>query len=222
MYMIKPYYEHAGVTIYQCDCREVLPSLCADVLITDPPFNVGKDYGTSSDDLPLPEYEAMMRLIAESGPLVQAWIAPTNRLSMFSRILGDEALPVVIQRGAIGPKRWGWFDQFDMALVRGKPIRYSKNLWTDIRLKGEGYFFRENTFDHPGYTPFAILQRLVSLLATSEQVVIDPFLGTGTTAVGAKQLGISAIGIEIEERYCEIAARRLSQEVFDFTEEGAA
>lgn len=213
---MEPYYQHAGITIYHGDCREILPNLIADSLITDPPFNVGKDYGESTDDLPLGEYVEMLEAIAKWGPATQAWVTPTNRLAMFSRVLGDSVRPVVVQRGVIGPKRWGWYDQFDMILVRGKPNKYAKNHWSDIRLKGEGYFFRENTFGHPGYTPFRIMQRLAGLL--TESVVIDTFLGTGTMAIAAKQIGLCAIGIELEERYCEIAAKRLSQEVLDLQE----
>ena len=60
-----------------------------------------------------------MSMVATRGPERQAWITPTNRMSLFARLLGPEALPVVVRRGAKGPKRWGWFDQFDMVLVRG-------------------------------------------------------------------------------------------------------
>lgn len=209
---MKPYYEDDFATLYHGDCREVLPLDDGDCLVTDPPFNVGKDYGTSDDALPMAEYEAMIHALSTSGPERQAWITPTNRLAMFARILGDEARPVVIRRGAQGPKRWGWFDQFDMALVLGKPREYVSNLWDGIRLKGEGYFFREHSYDHPGYTPYPIMLRLVDLLADEGAVVIEPFAGTGTTLVAAKQIGRRAIGVELDERYCEIAAKRLAQD----------
>jgi DNA modification methylase len=210
--MSEPYYSDDLVTLYHGDCRERLPSISGDCLVTDPPFNVGKDYGTSGDALPLPEYEDMMRAVSTGGPTSQAWVTPTNRLAMFARILGDDARPVVIRRGAKGPKRWGWFDQFDMVLVRGKPRTYVTNLWDDIRLKGEGYFFREHSYDHPGYTPYPIMLRLVDLLADDDATVVEPFAGTGTTLVAAKHIGRRAIGIELDEAYCEIAAKRLTQD----------
>jgi site-specific DNA-methyltransferase (adenine-specific) len=213
---MKPYYKDASVTIYHTDCREILATLSADTLVTDPPFNVGKNYGVSTDDLATDEYGALMGLLAACAFDRQAWIAPTNRLAMFARLLGDEAKPVVIRRGAQGPKRWGWYDQFDMVLVRGKPNEYVTNLWDNIRLKGEGYFFREETYGHPGYTPYAILARLTGILTPPGGTMIDPFCGTGTSLVAAKSLGLRAVGIEIEEEYCEVAARRLCQEVFDF------
>lgn len=207
-----PYYEHAGITIYHGDCREFLPQLAADLLVTDPPFNVGKDYGTSADDLPVDEYRALMAAIAAANAPHQAWVTPTNRLSLFSGLLPD-AQPIIIRRGAQGPKRWGWYDQFDILLVRGRPNRYISNLWDDIRLKGEGYFFREYTWDHPGYTPYPIMARCISLLTSEGETVLDPFAGTGTTLRAAKDLNRRAIGIELDERWCEVIARRLEQEV---------
>lgn len=212
-----PYYQDDWVTIYHGDCREILPALDVvcdpeyDALITDPPFNVGKDYGASSDDLADDEYESLLSSVAAFSE-VQAWITPTNRLSLFSALLGD-AYPVVVRRGAHGPKRWGWFDQFDMILVRGKPNRYTSNLWEGIRLKGEGYFFREETFGHPGYTPQPVMARLIALLSKPQGIVVDPFAGTGTTLREAKAQGRFAVGIELDERWCDVAARRCAQEV---------
>lgn len=213
-----PYYDEGGITIYHGDCLNVLRYVTADALVTDPPFNVGKDYGASTDDLSNSMYEALMGAVAELGPDRQAWVTPTNRLALFARLLGDVAQPVVIRRGAKGPKRWGWYDQFDMALVRGRPNAYVSNLWDNIRLKGEGYYFREETYEHPGYTPYAILARLVGLLTPAGGTVLEPFMGTGTTLVAAKSQCLAAIGVEVEERWCEIAAERLAQGVLPIGE----
>jgi site-specific DNA-methyltransferase (adenine-specific) len=217
--VIEPYYSEDGISIYHGDCREILPSLYLRAtakpaaIVTDPPFNVGKDYETTADKLCAEEYAEMLRLIAASVDR-QAWVTPTIHLGLFLQILGDQARPVIVKRGAVGPPRWGWTDQFDVLLFRGKPLKKMSNHWSDIRLKGEGYFFRENTFGHPGYTPYPLMRRMISLMA--ESLMVDPFCGTGTALRAAKDLGLDAIGIDVNEAYCEIAANRMRQSVFDF------
>ena len=69
---------------------------------------------------------------------------------------------------------------------------------------------------HPCEKPLKMLQDIVVSCSRADAVVLDPFMGSGTTLVAAKQLGRRAIGIEIEEKYCEIAVARLSQEVLEF------
>ena len=71
--------------------------------------------------------------------------------------------------------------------------------------------------DHPTQKPERIIRQLVTASTRPGDVVLDPFAGSGTTLVVAKATGRRAIGIEIEERYCEIAAKRMGQEVFQFT-----
>ena len=213
---MKPYYEKDGIVIYHGDCREILPTLePVDLVLTDPPYNAGKDYGTADDNLSPAAYADMMEQITMECLKLSddyAWVAPRYKLELWLRLLPQSHL-VVIKRGAAGPFRGGWSDQFEILLAHGKPNRMFPDLWSGIRLKGEGYFFREETYGHPGYTPEPIMKRCVSLLSPEGGTIVDPFCGTGTTLRAAKDLGRMASGIEIDERYCEIAAKRMSQEV---------
>ena len=208
---LAPYYERDGITVYLGDCLEVLPTLEAvDHVITDPPYNVGKDYGAWKDNLPECEYAAFIAGVAQHVQTArsQAWLAPKKHIRLFLNVF-PEAHIVVIKRGAGGPLRGGWSDQFDFLVTTGKPLRVWRDLWEDIRLKGEGYFFREDDFGHPGYTPAPIPTRTISLFTDPGETILDPFMGSGTTLVAAKQLGRRAIGIELEERWAEVAVKRL-------------
>lgn len=211
-----PYYDCDGITIYHGDCREILPSLPkVDLVLTDPPYNCGKDYGTYKDNLPAGEYKEFMKTaVGYSRDIAnnQFWVAPRYQLPLWSELIPDYHL-IIIRRGAMGPFRGGWSDQFEICLSVGKPNRCVPDLWDRIRLKGEGYFFRENTFNHPGYTPYPIMAKAIDLLC--KEIICDPFSGTGTSLVAAKQLHRKAIGIEIEEKYCEIAVKRLAQGVLN-------
>ena len=160
-----------------------------------------------------PIYRNRARTVASHGP--HPLFQPQGRwyqLELWLSLIPGAHL-LIVRRGAGGPYRGGWSDQFQVVLTRGKPSQVFPDLWDDIRLKGEGYFFREDTYGHPGYTPSGITRRCVALLSPEGGTVLDPFMGTGTTARSAKDLGRRAIGIEIEERYCEIAAKRMSQSV---------
>jgi len=187
-----------------------------DLVFTDPPYNCSKDYGEYKDNLSETDYHVFISSIlnvcfrlAEK----QAWVAPRYKMRLFLNLFNEVYLKdphiIVVRRGARGPFRGGWSDQFETILTIGKPNKCDVDLW-EHRLKGEGYFFTENAFGHPGYTPYPITSRCICLL--SQNSVLDPFFGTGTTGVVCEELNRRWIGIEISEKYCEIAAKRISNE----------
>lgn len=207
------YYRDDYCTIYCGDAREIVPKLPAhDLCVTDPPFNVGKNYEVWNDQMPDAEYEDFLATVVRdcmSNAQKQAWVLPEKRLYLMLSLLKGCKL-VALRRGAVGPK-WGmWSNQFNLIGVIGQPNRQTPDLWEGIRLKGEGYFFREETYGHPGYTPEPLMAKCISIL--SEKTILDPFCGTGTSLAAAKKQQRRATGIEINERYCEIAAKRLAQE----------
>lgn len=197
-------------TLYLGDCLEILPTLGkVDAVITDPPYNVGKDYGTHDDSMPDATYaqwcsERVQACLALADN--QFWVAPRYKMALWLSLLPTAHI-VVIRRGASGPFRQGWSDQFETALAVGKPLKCGTDIWDDIRLKGEGYFFRENSYGHPGYTPYPIMERAINLFAPTS--VCDPFMGTGTCGEAAIRAGKRFIGIEINPRYFDIACTRI-------------
>jgi len=201
-----------NATLFLGDCLEIIPTLeKVDAVITDPPFNVGKNYGLHNDSMSENEYILWLderinvfRKISE-----QIWmVVPTIKLLKIWNLMID-ANQVVIPMKAGYAIRSGWTQKYTSLLVEGKPSNHPWNLWEGIRHKGEGYFFREDTYNHPGYTPEGILERAVT--DSIAHSVLDPFMGTGTTGVVCMNQGPKFIGIEIEEKYFQISCERIEQ-----------
>jgi site-specific DNA-methyltransferase (adenine-specific) len=205
---LNPYYEHAGITIYHGDCRDILPSLpSVDLVLTDPPYGVNKKY-ESYIDTPAKYAD----LISSAIPLI---FAMSNKRLVTCGV------------GNV----WKW-PEADWILCWFKPNAMTRsavanaNVWEPILVYGcKGFGVDGKTFpiapqllDHPCPKPLNLFRWLVSKACDDGATVLDPFMGSGTTLEAAKGLGRRAIGIEIEERYCEIAAKRLGQEVLDFNE----
>jgi DNA modification methylase len=221
---MKPYYDHAGITIYHADCRDVLPGLeMADLLLTDPPYGIGadakmadqagsqpgtsaaprRDYGrTNWDDRPVDDEVILLAL----GVATRCIVFGGN---YYSHILAPSSCWLVWD------KENGANDFADCELAWTnfpQAVRLRRHRWNGMLRKNN-----ESRF-HPTQKPLDLMKWCVSQADKhgANNTILDPFMGSGTTLRAAKDLGRRAIGIELEEKYCEIAAKRLSQECFKF------
>lgn len=220
---MKPYYEHGGITIYHGDARDVLGGVSADVLVTDPPYGVdmgsqqhpsGKvAYASFSDTEDNVAASVIPVVVAALGVVKRGVVTPGSRCAFL--------YPRPYEIGAIyfpagfGFSRWG-FQCSQPVLFYGKdpkPItRKEPNSYACVEAAVKN--------GHPCPKPLGLMKWLVARASLPGETVLDPFMGSGTTLVAAKDMGHRAIGIELEERYCEIAAKRLAQEVLPL-EQGA-
>jgi len=219
MIFMKPYYQTDFVTLYHGDNLKILKEIdSVDFVYTDPPYNANKKYGPGKDNLPKQEYiERISKTYEIITDLCDKWIThiPKKYLIEFLNFLPKGQL-VIVKRGAQGPlcNKFHWTDKFDILYSHGHPFHAPPNLWENIRLKGEGYFFREKTFGHFGYTPRPIAHRAIKYMTKQGNIVLDPYAGTGTTLIEAAESGRHAIGIEYEKENCDIIIDRLRQCIF--------
>lgn len=200
------------------DCREILPGLEADLVLTDPPYGISLDTDNARFSGGSPA-SARRRGKGMARPLV----------------LGDDEPfdPSFLLKYGTDQIIWGW-NHFADKLPRGACLVWIKRndsafgtFLSDAELawmsKGHGVYCRRDLSNnaianlrvHPTQKPLSLMEWCLGFFPTAE-TVLDPFCGSGTTLRAAKDLGRRAIGIEIEERYAEIAAKRCSQEVLPF------
>ena len=195
-----PYYDDGQITIYHGDCREIVPSLGSwQVLVTDPPFGIGfAAQPTKWQRLAGHEPEAWDNEAPDITALVSA--------SMAACVWGGNYFAL--------PKSRGW-----LAWVKpdAPPSMGSVELaWTSIDRTMKHIIWsisatNAERLGHPTQKPLAVMRW--SIAGMPDGVILDPFMGSGTTLRAAKDLGRKAIGIEISEEYCEIAVKRLAQGV---------
>lgn len=202
--VVKPYYADDAVTIYHGDCREILPALGNNlVAATDPPYGVGK--ADWDDALPL--------------DLLALTAVHTRAMAIMPGVWNIGRMPEQLES-----QRYVW--TLSAYLTNGMThgavgfgnwipcLLYALPGTSLHRTDGDARAFVVGTEDkpsHPSPKPIRVMTWIVSRLP--DGVILDPFLGSGTTLLAAKVLGRQAIGIEIDERHCEEAARRCSQEV---------
>jgi site-specific DNA-methyltransferase (adenine-specific) len=221
------YYQDDAVYIIHGDCRNILPLIpdkSIDLVLADPPYNVGKDYGEYSDDnLPEDKYVEFnfgwfsLATIKAKGIVVFPGIV--NIGLWLSNIEKTHKIIAWIKENNIARNYIG--------ATRGF------NIWEPILSYGQNYGVLRDVIncpislqngigEHPCPKPTKLIDQLLIQMTQADSLVLDPFLGSGTTAYCAKKLGRKCIGIEIEEKYCEIAAKRCSQSVMNFSLPGVS
>ena len=209
-----PYYEDtkAGIVIYHGDCRELPDCFSTEVLITDPPYGVSFE-GKATKHTTTKTGGYLSGDDGNVGPAVVAKLLPgVTRGAVFPgnrklfRYPEPRDIGCVYCPSGVGIGPWG-FVCFHPVLFYGPR---ASNVLRPTSIQS---FATADDVDHPCPKPLSWLTWLVSLVSLPGETILDPFMGSGTTLRAAKDLGRRAIGIEIEERYCEIAAKRLGQEV---------
>lgn len=238
---MKPYYEEAGITLFHGDCLEVLPEIAqryeVGLVLTSPPYNlrdpegpkslgggtyaadVSKGYGEHDDAMPRGEYVNWQKDV-----LIACWDTLTEDGAIFynhkPRVTGTrvllplELIPaelplrqiVIWDRGSGFNRRFHYFvpaHEWIMVIAKEAWRTTTRSIDDVWRIPFE------TDSDHPAPFPLSLARRAVD--STAAEMILDPFAGSGTTLVAAKEAGRKAIGIEIEERFCEMTAKRLSQ-----------
>ena len=218
--MIKPYYEHAGITIYHGDCREILPELPdVDAIITDPPYGISWDGNakrfTTGFNVKRTNHGAV---IGDSSPFDPTFLLRFKKIVLWGYPYFAATLP--IGKILIWDKRFPNGEAF----LADAEIAWCKSKYKKVGPHMGGYgsyifsktwqgFVRSEPVEHPTQKPVSLMEWCIGHADVLHgETILDPFMGSGTTLVAAKNLGRKAIGIEIEEKYCEIAVKRLAQE----------
>ena len=209
---LRPYYQDDLVVILHGDCRDLLPSIEADVIVTDPPYGVRaqhKAHAASSgpvvswdDEYP----HDVINGLVERGLAVVAFGAAISIKAELMAFVGDPRVAI-----------WNPKFRLGMSAKDGLAYRYHPiYLWgihtkPTVRDVFDAATEAGNWWYHPASKPVLLTRDVIAKCPPG--TILDPFMGSGTTLVAAKSLNRHAIGIEIEERYCEIAATRCSQGV---------
>lgn len=218
---MKPYYDHGGIVIYHGDCREVLPTLGKfDLLLTDMPYGeVTRDSGGLRN---------LDKGAADTVTATPDWVASaTATLCPSAYVFCGTDQVSSLRAGYVAAgktTRLCIWEKTNPSPMNGEHLWLS-SLECAVFARSSGAIFNErcssavwrcpvaNDTEHPTPKPVKLFRRLIAASSNPGALVVDLFMGCGTTLLAAKQSGRRAVGVELVERYCEIAAKRLSQEV---------
>ena len=218
--MSEPYYSDESVTLFHGDCLEVDEWLAADVLVTDPPYGI--DYRShtmyrsprlrgqarvdrssiASDDDASVRDATLARWGSGPAAIFGSWRIP--------RPLGTRHRLIWHKQGRTpGPVTAPFYPVDEEIYIIGS--WHTSPPVPNVMTTREARHLEPGRWGHPTPKPVQLMERLITKCPPG--VIADPFAGSGSTLVAARNLGRRAIGVELEERYCEIIARRLSQGV---------
>jgi len=214
MSLPKPYYQDRWVTIYNADCREVLPELPkVDLVLTDFPYGNDMDYGGYKDTK-----ENLAGLVKSIMPMI---LLKSKRALITCGVANMWLYPEPkwtlcwATTAGVGSGPWG-FCCWQPVLAYGNDpyLEAGKGRRADTIILNE----TSEEFGHPCTKPISLWQRLILRGSIkTDDIILDPFLGSGTTLRASINLNRKCIGIEISEEYCHIAATRCSQMVLDLS-----
>ena len=222
-----PYYDDGkGIQIYLGDCRDVLPTLGpVDHVITDPPYSedthAGARYGGDGAAGSLIDFASVSATFVRDAFALTAparWCLATVDWQHMGHLKQCPPDGLRFVRFGIWNKPDG-APQFtgDRPAQGWEAIAILHKLGGKMRWNGGGnravWTHNIAREDHPTAKPLSLLRELVSLFTDPGETILDPFMGSGTTLRAAKDLGRRCIGIELEEKWAEVAAKRLAQEV---------
>jgi DNA modification methylase len=211
-----PYYEEPGIVIYHGDCREILPTLPkVDLVLTDPPYGIGEAAGKNKSRVQL-AVPKDYGVASWDDKVCQEEIDEARKQSKWQCIFGGNfyVLPPSPSWLVWDKDNTGDFADCELAWTNW-PTAVRRIIYRWNGFMQEPGCVKETRY-HPTQKPLPVIKWCLSL-APQAHTILDPFMGSGTTLRAAKDLGRQAIGIEIEEKYCEIAVNRLRQEVLNFT-----
>jgi len=216
------YYTEENIAIACGDCLEVMkqiPDKSIDLILTDPPYGVKRDKGFGG-------FGGFGRPIArrqyndcwdENRPN-KIYFDEILRISKKALIFGGNYFADILPQS----RHWIVWDKLNTMPTFGD----CELIWTNIKRNSvkkityqyNGLLGKEKERYHPTQKPVKLIKELIEKYSDENDLVLDPFIGSGTTAVACKDLGRKCIGIEISEEYVKIAIKRLSQEVLKFDE----
>lgn len=223
MNLPKPYYQDECVILYNANAYELLPRLeKPNLLLTDPPYELTATGGGIG---------AKRKYLADiAGKIDEGFdMAILDGFENWCVFCGKQQLKQLL--AATGDRRWAlvtWNKPNPTPLTNANYLpdtEYIVHAFQTGRLFGEYrdkarfivHPVEQNDLGHPTVKPLAVVSKMVRLGSQEGETICDPFAGSGTTLVAAKLLNRRAIGIEINEKFCEIAANRMAQEFLKLT-----